>query len=98
MSNSGSSQHIGEHRRRVRLGDIKSTDIAHLDKDIDIVLESSVMKEHSCGQAGDSSRRNRDIEEQETGVELVSKLPRIVSITNYAQGQPAPRESFILRL
>jgi hypothetical protein len=44
------------------------------------------MKEHCRGQAGDSSRRNRNIEEQETGVELVSKLPRIVSITNYAQG------------
>ena len=42
------------------------------------------MKGHSCGQAGDSSRRNRDIDEQETGVELVSKLPRIVSIANYA--------------
>ena len=86
MSNSGSSQHIGEHRRRVRLGDIKSTDIARLDNDIDIVLEASVMKEHSCGQAGDSSRRNHDIEEQETGVELVSKLLQIVSIANYAQG------------
>jgi hypothetical protein len=45
-----------------------------------------VIKEHYCGEARDSSRRNHDIEEQETGVELVSKLPRIVSITNYAQG------------
>ena len=44
------------------------------------------MKEHCRGEAGDSSRRNRDIEEQETGVELVSKLPQIVSIANYAQG------------
>ena len=93
-----SSQHIGEPRRRVRLGNIKSADIARLDKDIDIVLEASVMKEHCCGEAGVSSRRNHDIEEQETGVELVSKLPRIVSIANYAQGRPAPRESFILRL
>ena len=84
MSNSGSSQHIGEPRRRVRLGDIKSADIARLKNDIDIVLEASVMKEHSCGQAGDSSQRNRDIDEQEMGVELVSKLPRIVSIANYA--------------
>ena len=56
------------------------------------------MKEHRCGEAVVSSRQNHDIEEQETGVELVSKLPRIVSIANYAQGQPAPRESFILRL
>ena len=45
-----------------------------------------MIKEHYCGKARDSSRRNHDIEEQETGVELVSKLPRIVSITNYAQG------------
>ena len=56
------------------------------------------MKKHSCGQAGDSSRQNHDIEEQETGVELVPKLPQIVSIANYAEGWPAPRESFILRL
>jgi len=72
--------------------------IPRLDKDIDIVLEASVMKEHRCGEAVVSSRRNHDIEEQETGVELVSKLPRIVSIANYAQGRPAQRESFILRL
>ena len=98
MSNSVSSQHIGEPRRRVWLGDIKSTDIARLKNDIDIALESSVMKKHSCGQARDSSRRNHDIEEQETFVELVSKLPQIVSIANYAEGWPAPRESFILRL
>ncbi|PYX73841.1 MAG: hypothetical protein DMG78_07830 [Acidobacteria bacterium] len=98
MSNNGPSQHIGEPRRRVRLGDIKSADIARLKNDIDIVLEASVMKEHRCGEAVVSSRRNHDIEEQETGVELVSKLLQIVSIANYAQGQPAPRESFILLL
>ena len=98
VSNSSSSQHIGEPRRRVRLGDIKSAGIARLDNDIDIVLEASVMKEHSRGEAVVSSRQNHDIEEQETGVELVSKLPQIVSIANYAQGRPAPRESFILRL
>ena len=92
------SQHISEPRRRVRLGDIKSADIARLKNDIDIVLEASVMKEHSCGEAVVSSRRNRDIEEQETGVELVSKLPRIVSIANYAKGAASAKESFILRL
>jgi hypothetical protein len=84
VSNSSSSQHIDEPRRSVRHGNIKSAGIARLDKDIDIVLEASVMKEHCRGEAGDSSRRNRDIEEQETGVELVSKLPWIVSIANYA--------------
>ena len=55
------------------------------------------MKEHRFGEAVVSSQQNHDIEEQETGVELVSKLLHIVSIANYAQGQPAPRESFILR-
>ena len=54
------------------------------------------MKEHCRGEVV-SSRQHHDIEDQETGVELVSKLPRIVSIANYARG-PAPRESFILRL
>ena len=43
-----------------------------------------MIKEHHFGEAVVSSRRNHDIEEQETGVELVSKLPRIVSIANYA--------------
>ena len=38
------------------------------------------------GEAGASSRQNDDIEEQETGVESVSKLPRIVPIVNYAGG------------
>ena len=33
-----------------------------------------------------SSRRNCDIKEQETGVELAPKLPQIVSINNYARG------------
>ena len=57
-----------------------------------------MIKEHHFGEAVVSSRRKHDIEEQETGVELVSKLLQIVSIANYAQGQPAPRESFILLL
>ena len=57
-----------------------------------------MIKEHHFGEAVVSSRRNHDIEEQETGVELVSKLLKIVSIANYAQGRPSPRESFILRL
>ena len=45
-----------------------------------------MIKEHGRGQAVVSSWQNHDIEEQETGVDLVSKLPRILSITNYAQG------------
>ena len=44
-----------------------------------------MIKEHCFGEAVVSSRRNHDIEEQETGVELVSKLPRIMSIANHAQ-------------
>ena len=56
-------------------------------KDIDIVLEAFAIKEHRCGQAGDSSRQNHDIEEQETGVDLASKLPQIVQIVNYARGR-----------
>jgi hypothetical protein len=44
-------------------------------KDIHIVLDASAIKDHRCGQAGDSSRKNRDIEEQEKGVDLASKLP-----------------------
>ena len=43
------------------------------------------MKEHGRGQAVVSSRQNHDIEEQETGVELVSQLPQIVSIANYTK-------------
>src|SRR5437879_4069758 len=73
---SSSSQHISEPRRRARLGDIKSAVIARLKDDIDIVLEASVMKEHSCGQAVVSSRQSHDIEDQETGVELALKLPQ----------------------
>ena len=34
-----------------------------------------------------SSWRNRDIEEQEAGVELALKLPQIASIVNYARGR-----------
>jgi hypothetical protein len=44
------------------------------------------MKEHRFGEAVVSSQQNHDIEEQETGVELVSKLLHIVSIANYTQG------------
>ena len=58
---------------------------------IDIVLEASAIKEHRRGQAGDSSRRNHDIEEQETGVDLASKLPQIVQIVNNAK---APRTAY----
>ena len=38
-----------------------------------------------------SSRRNHDIKEQETGVELASKLPQIVAITTTPGGRLAPR-------
>ena len=55
-------------------------------KDIDIVLEASAIKDHQRRQAGDSSRQSHDIEEQETGVDLASKLLQIVSIVNYAWG------------
>jgi hypothetical protein len=50
------------------------------------------------GQAVVSSRRNRDIKEQETGVDLALKLPQIVQIVNYARGQARAKDSFILRL
>ena len=43
------------------------------------------------GQAVVSSRRNCDIEEQETGVELAPKLPQIVPITTTPGGRLAPR-------
>ena len=38
-----------------------------------------------------SSRRNRDIKEQETGVDLALKLPQIVPITTTPGGRLAPR-------
>ena len=38
------------------------------------------------GQARDFSHQNRDIKEQETGVDLAPKLPQIVSTNNYARG------------
>jgi hypothetical protein len=60
-------------------------------KDIDIVLEASAIKDHQRRQAGDSSRQSHDIEEQETGVDLASKLPQIVHIVNNAK---APRTAY----
>ena len=57
-----------------------------LDNDIDIVLEASVMQDIAEARPGIGHGGNGDIEEQETGVELVSKLPRIVLIANYTQG------------
>jgi hypothetical protein len=39
------------------------------------------------GQARDFSHQNRDIKEQETGVELALKLPQTVPIVNYARGK-----------
>ena len=41
-----------------------------------------------------SSRRNHDIKEQETGVELASKLPQIVAITTTPGGRLATRTAF----
>jgi hypothetical protein len=38
-----------------------------------------------------SSRRNRDVNEQERGVELALKLPQIVAITTTPGGRLAPR-------
>jgi len=72
----------------VELDDIKSSaDLARHEKDIGIVLKASEIKIIATdGEAGASSRQNDDIEEQETGVESVSKLPRIVPIVNYAGG------------
>jgi hypothetical protein len=60
-------------------------------KNIDIVLEDSAIKDHRCGKAGDSSRKNHDIDEQETGVDLASKLPQIVQNVNNAK---APRTAY----
>ena len=39
----------------------------------------------AAGQARDFSHQNRDIKEQETGVELALKLPQTVPIVNYAR-------------
>ena len=46
-------------------------DIVGRTKDINVVLDQ---KKTSLQTAEASSRRNRDIEEQETGVDMVSKL------------------------
>ena len=81
----GTSANLGVE---VELDDIKSrADIERHEKDIDIVLKASEIKIIATDdEAGASSRQNDNIEEQETGVELVSKLPRIVPIVNYARG------------
>jgi hypothetical protein len=52
VSNRGSSQHIDKPRHSVRLGNIKSADIARLKNDIDIALESSVMKNIAAARPG----------------------------------------------
>jgi hypothetical protein len=64
-------------------------------KDIDIILESPAIEYHLCdGQARDFLHQNRDIKEQESGVELALKLPQIVSITT----TPAAAKISLLRL
>jgi len=63
-------------------------------KNIDIVLVASAIKDHRCGQAGDSSRQSHDIEEQETGVDLAREPPQIVPITT----TPGAAKDSILRL
>ena len=71
------------------LGDIKGrarADIARR-KDIDIAMEALQSNIISAdGQARDFSHQNRDIKEQETGVELALKLPQIVPITTTPGG------------
>ena len=45
-----------------------------------------------------SSRRNRDIKEQETGVDLALQAAADRADHNYARGQARAKDSFILRL
>ena len=63
--------------------------------DIDIVLEASAIKDHRCGKAGDSSRQNHDIKEQETGKGLGSQVAADRVDRQLRQGA---KDSFILRL
>ena len=63
--------------------------------DIDIVLEASAIKDHRCGKAGDSSRQNHDIKEQETGKGLGSQVAADRVDRQLRQGA---KGSFILRL
>ena len=98
--NVGGLKILSPHRRtlgvELELDDIKSrADIARREKDIDIVLEASLINEHRSGRV--SSRQNHDIKEQETGVELVLKLPQIAAIINYAL-RAAPRTALFYGL
>ena len=64
------------------------------EKDVDIVLEASAIKIDADGETVVSSRQNHDIKEQETGVDLASKLPQIVPIVNYARGRRPQRHLY----
>jgi hypothetical protein len=46
----------------------------------------------SLPEDGKVERQNQDIAAQETGVDLVSKLPRIVTIINYAPGERGAKD------
>ena len=63
-------------------------------KDIDIVLLPQLNIISADGQARDFWHQNRDIKEQETGVELAPKRPQIVPITT----TPGAAKDSILRL
>ena len=84
ISSVKSSRHIGEPRRRARCLAISRavrvrTSHAAKTSTSSWRLQSNIISAGS--QAKDFSHQDGDIEEQETGVDLVLKLPQIVPIT-----------------
>ena len=100
MSNIGSvksSWHIGEPRRRACcLAISRAVRTSHAARrtltSFWRLSQSNIISAN--GQARDFLHQNRDIKEQETGVELAPNLRQIVPIVNYARGRQRQGELY----